>query len=110
MIHGNDVLAFIGGGYSDYLNLQPAYSIHYEMMKYAADNGYKYYNFYGISGNLVESDPMYGVYQFKKGFGGVVVELMGEFDYAVNKPLYFLYITAYKVQHWFKKLINKLKK
>lgn len=108
MIHGNDVLAFIGGGYSDYLNLQPAYSIHYEMMKYAADNGYKYYNFYCISGNLIESDPMYGVYQFKKGFGGVVVELMGEFDMPVRPFYYFLYKTSYNIVHSLKKIKTKL--
>ena len=108
MIHGRDVLAFIGGGYSDYLNLQPAYSIHYEMMKYAADNNYRFYNFYGISGNLVESDPMYGVYQFKKGFGGEVVELMGEFDMPVRPFYYFLYKNSYKLVHNLKKIKTKL--
>ena len=108
MIHGRDVLAFIGGGYSDYLNLQPAYSIHYEMMKYAADNNYRYYNFYGISGNLVESDPMYGVYQFKKGVGGEVVELMGEFDMPVRPFYYFLYKNSYKLVHNLKKIKTKL--
>lgn len=110
MIHGNDVLALIGGGYSDYFNLQPAYSIHYEMMKYAADNNYRYYNFYGISGNLVESDPMYGVYLFKRGFGGQVVELMGEFDMPVRPFYYFLYKTSYDVVHKLKKLKTKLHK
>ena len=110
MIHGSDVLALIGGGYSDYFNLQPAYSIHYEMMKYAADNNYRYYNFYGISGNLVESDPMYGVYLFKRGFGGQVVELMGEFDMPVRPFYYFLYKTSYDVVHKLKKLKTKLHK
>ena len=61
------------------------------MMKYAADNGYKYYNFYGISGNLVESDPMYGVYQFKRGFPGTVEELAGDFILPVDKLKYTIY-------------------
>ena len=110
MIHGNDVLALIGGGYSDYFNLQPAYSIHYEMIKYAADNNYKYYNFYGISGNLVESDPMYGVYLFKKGFGGNVVELMGEFDMPVRPFYYSLYKVSYNIVHKLKKIKTKIHK
>lgn len=110
MIHGHDVLALIGGGYSDYFNLQPAYSIHYEMMKYAADNNYRYYNFYGISGNLDEKDPMYGVYLFKKGFGGQVVELMGEFDMPVRPFYYFLYKTSYDIVHKLKKLKTKIHK
>ncbi len=108
MIHGNDVLSFIGGGYSDYLELQPAYSIHYEMIKYAVEHHYRYYNFYGISGNLVESDPMYGVYLFKKGFGGQVVELMGEFDYPVNKFYYRLYRISYDIIHKLKKMKTKI--
>lgn len=108
MIHGNEVLSFIGGGYSDYLELQPAYSIHYEMIKYAVENNYRYYNFYGISGNLVESDPMYGVYLFKRGFGGQVVELMGEFDYPVDKFYYRLYRISYDITHKLKKIKTKL--
>ena len=74
------------------------------------DNGYKTYNFYGISGNLVESDPMYGIYLMKKGFGGEVLELLGEFDYPVNKPLYRLYKTSYAAVRKAKKLKTKIHK
>lgn len=104
MIHGNDVISFIGGAYSKYLEFQPFYSIHYELIKYAVDNNYKYYNFYGISGNLVETDSMYGIYLFKKGFGGQVVELMGEFDYPVSKIYYYLYRFGYFIIHKLKKV------
>lgn len=107
MIHGNEVLSFLGGAYSDYLKLQPFYSIHYEMIKYAVQNHYRYYNFYGISGDLRETSPMYGVYQMKRGFGGNVVELMGEFDYPVNKFYYGLYRISYGIIHKLKKLKTK---
>ena len=58
------------------------------MIKYARDNGYKKYNFYGISENFSdEKDPEYGVYKFKKGFNGYVEELIGEY----HLPLSLLY-------------------
>ncbi|MDD6224254.1 MAG: peptidoglycan bridge formation glycyltransferase FemA/FemB family protein [bacterium] len=108
MIHGSEVISFIGGAYQEYLDFQPFYSIHYELIKYACANHYRYYNFYGISGNLVESDPMYGIYLFKKGFGGQVVELMGEFDMPVSKFYYRLYRISYAIIHKLKKLKTKM--
>ena len=37
------------------------------------------------------------VYTFKKGFSGYVVELIGEFDLIISKPLYYLYNISFKV-------------
>ena len=45
---------------------------------------------------------MYGIYEFKKGFGGRVVELIGEFDLIISKPKYNLY-------NFMLKIYNKLK-
>ena len=45
---------------------------------FAADNGYKRYNFYGIQDVFNPKGKDYGVYEFKKGFGGYVEELIGE--------------------------------
>lgn len=108
MIHGKEVISFIGGAYSKYLDFQPFYTLHYEMLKYAVENNYERYNFYGISGNLKEDDPMYGIYLFKKGFGGEVVELMGEFDYPISKTYYCVYKTSYGVYHKLKQIKKKL--
>ena len=50
----------------------------------------KYVNFYGISGNFDPKNPLYGVYEFKRGFNGQVIEMIGEFTYKVSKtyPIY----------------------
>ena len=48
-----------------------------------------YVNFYGISGVFDPKDKNYGMYEFKRGFGGNVVELIGEFTYPVS---YWYYI------------------
>ena len=111
IIYNNEVMSFIGGNYDHLLKFQPFYTIHYEMIKYAIDNKFEYYNFYGISSNLTPSDPMYGVYQFKRGFGGQVVELIGEYDKKIS-PIYPLYkgaIKAYQGLHKVKAKIHKKK-
>ena len=74
------------------------------MIKYGIENGYKIYNFYGISGNFDPNDDRYGIYAFKKGFNGTVVELIGEYDIPVNRIYYFLY----KIINLSKKCIKKI--
>ena len=110
MIHGDEVLSLVGGDYLEFMKYQPFYTMHDYMIKYACENNYKYYNFYGIGGNLVESDPLYGIYLMKRGFGGNVVELLGEFDYPVSKFFYFVYKVSYDVVHKLKKLKTKIHK
>jgi peptidoglycan pentaglycine glycine transferase (the first glycine) len=77
------------------------------MIKYALENNYSYYNFYGISSNLSPEDPLYGIYTFKKGFGGEVVELVGEYDKVLSGK-YYLYNTAYNIVHSLKKIKAKM--
>lgn len=107
-IYGREVLSFIGGDLSDYLEFQPFATMHYDMIKYAIDNKYDYYNMYGISSDLTEKDPMYGVYEFKKKFGGSVVELIGEYDLKIDSFFYYIYKIAYFVVHKLKKIKTKL--
>ena len=103
-VYGKEVLSFIGGAYDEFMKFQSFYTIHYEMLKYAIEQGYDNYNFYGISSDLTKGDPQYGIYLFKKGFGGEVVELIGEYDLPVSSFYYFLYDVSYKVVHRLKKI------
>ena len=77
------------------------YLIQWEMIQYAIKNKYERYNFYGIEGKF---DDENGVYGFKKGFDGEVVEFIGEFDLVVNKGYYYLYKMAFSMYHKFKHL------
>ncbi len=59
------------------------------MMRWAIQTGCSVYDFQGISGNLSEeNNPLYGLYRFKRGFAGEVVELAGEFE-VVYRPLLY---------------------
>lgn len=78
--YGKEVIYLYSGAYDKYLKYNPSVALQWDMISYALDNGYDRYNFYGISGNFKEGEEGFGVYNFKKGFNGVVEELMGVFE------------------------------
>lgn len=88
ILYGDEVASLFGGCYEEFKEYQCFYTIHYEMIKYAIDHKYKRYNFYAINNTLDKNDSQYGIYQFKRGFGGHVIEFIGEFILPVDKPLY----------------------
>ena len=104
MIYNKEILSLFGRCYDKYKEFLSFYTIHWELIKYAINNGYTKYNFYGISGDFKDkSDELYGLYDFKRGFGGNVEEYIGEFDLVINKFMYFLYKYGFK----FYKMIKK---
>lgn len=58
----------------------PNHLMQWTMIQWAIENGCFLYDFQGIPGYTDENDPNYGIYKFKKGFNGEVVEFAGEFD------------------------------
>ena len=71
-----------------YRNVMPNYLIQWEMIRWAIETGCKVYDFQGVSGDLDESNPLYGLYRFKKGFNGDLDELAGEFDCVYNREAF----------------------
>ena len=93
-----EVIYLSSGNYDEFMNFNAQYLIQWEMIKYAVNNKYDRYNFYGISGNFDKNDKDYGIYEFKTGFNGYVEELIGEYAY----PTSFVY--------YIMKLIHKIRK
>ncbi|TCK97880.1 peptidoglycan pentaglycine glycine transferase (the first glycine) [Natranaerovirga hydrolytica] len=87
-----------------YRNLMPNYLIQWEMIKYAHQQKCETYDFRGVSGDLSPENPLYGLYKFKKGFNGELVEYIGEFDLVFNKILYKIWT------FWIPKIKKILKK
>ena len=105
-----ELLNLYGGGYDEFMRYDAMYAIQWHAIKTAKEKGFELYNFYGIEGNFKkENNPMYGVYEFKKGFGGKVVELIGEFDLPVNKAKYKFYTLAFSSYKKLKNTINRIK-
>ena len=96
--YGSEVIYAFSGNVDKYMNFNAQYLIQWEMIKYAIENKFDKYNFYGISGIFDKNDSNYGVYEFKKGFNGVVEEYIGEFSLPIG-PYYYI-----------NELIKKIKK
>ena len=92
-----EITSVFGGNYGDFREFNSAYSLNWEMIKYAAENSYQKYNFYGISEFKNPKDPSFGLYEFKRGFGGQVEEYIGEFDLITSKFWYLGYKLAYEL-------------
>ena len=75
-----------GASSNEHRRVMSTYIIQWEMIRWAVETGCTVYDFQGVSGNMSEDDPLYGLYRFKRGFGGTLDELAGEFDY-IYMPL-----------------------
>ena len=107
LVYGNEVLSLLGGTLDDVMQFKSAYTIHYEGVKLAQSLNKDRYNFYGITGDFNPSNPLYGLYLFKKSFGGRVVELLGEYDLVISKFWYNTYNIAFNIYHKLKNISHK---
>jgi len=88
-----------GASSSKKRNLMPNYAVHWHAMLWLRERGFEVYDMRGISGDLSPDNPLYGLYRFKKGFSGHIVEYAGEFDLPLIGPLYLatkIAIPAYR--------------
>ena len=67
------------------------YKTYYEHIKYYHDR-VKVYDQFGTVGDLNKDNPLIGLHEFKKKFGGDYVEFIGEFD-IILKPFYYFCFT-----------------
>lgn len=99
---GNEYLTLSSGVLEEYKSFTPKYQMYDYHIKEAYKEGFKYCNFYGITGDFNKDNKYYGIYEFKKGFGGNVIEYIGEFELEVTKFNRF-----YKLLKKLKHLIRK---
>lgn len=103
------LIAFARGRRSWYLygassdaerNRMPTYLLQWEAMRWAASKGCQEYDLWGVPDENAEtlesqfesrSDGLWGVYRFKRGFGGELKRAMSAYDYVYLPLLYQAY-------------------
>lgn len=90
ILYGDKVWYLYGASSNEHRNLMPNYLLQWSMIQWAIENNCRVYDFRGVSGDISEDNPHYGLYRFKKGFGGEFTEFVGEYDYVMNKVSYFI--------------------
>lgn len=104
MNFSNQVVSLFGASYKEYMKFKGQYFLNNEMIKYALENNYEKYNFYGITGDFDESSSMFGLFDFKRGFNAYVEELIGEFTYVTDSFNYKIYKVMRKCYSLLKKV------
>ncbi len=72
-------------------NKMPSYLLQWEAMRRAKAAGCTVYDLWGAPETFDESDPMWGVFRFKRGFGGEVVRTLGAWDFIARSFWHRLY-------------------
>lgn len=88
MLYGTEIIYLFSGTKTEFLTLKSQYLLQWHIIQYGLKHNFEIHNFYGINGKLDKSDDRYGVYEFKRSFGGNVIEYIGDFDLIINKPKY----------------------
>jgi len=103
-----DVACYMYGASSDeHRELMPTYLLQWEAMLWAKVQGCHVYDLWGVpdedegtleAGFTQRSDGLWGVYRFKRGFGGRLVRTIGAWDLIYSPLRYRLYSMAVALQ------------
>ena len=98
-----------GGSTEEGLKSGANHALQWQAIQWARERGCRLYDFWGVPDQLglaaaagdeaeralleeqARSDPLYGVFRFKKGFGGRVVRYLPAYDRVYLPPLYALW-------------------
>ncbi len=104
---GKRATYMVGASLSIHRDKMPNNLLQWEAMQWAKERGCTVYDMWGAPDELDQSDPMWGVYRFKKGFGGRFVEHIGAWDYPTSGVGYGFYrvvmprvLDAMRWLHW----------
>jgi peptidoglycan pentaglycine glycine transferase (the first glycine) len=94
---GERVIYTYGASSNEHRNVMPNHLIQWTAIRWAAESGYRIYDFRGVSpvrdGKPVE-EHIAGLNRFKEGFGARYVEYAGEFDLPLRAAWYGVWRTA----------------
>jgi len=89
-----------GASGNQYRDRMPTYILQWEAMRWARNRGCEWYDLWGVPDVDQEqlekkfkarSDGLWGVYRFKRGFGGMLRRALGPYDRVYNPLLYSFY-------------------
>ena len=82
-------------------NLMPAYALQWQAIRLARQRGCRQYDLFGIPADDDPAQPMHGLYRFKTGFGGTILNRLGCYDVPFRLRLYRAYRLAEAVRTFY---------
>ena len=104
---GQKIWYVYGASSNEHRNMMPNHALHWEIIKWAKESGYKIYDLWGIPAKPHPKHPLFGVYRFKKGFNGELKKFIGMHDLVFQPLLYNLMNKGIKEYVALRSLIKK---
>ena len=89
--YGDKAWVLYAGNHNILSETYTNYKTYETHIRYCHDKNIKVYDQFGTIGDLSKDNPLLGLHEFKKKFGGDYIEFTGEFDLILNKPMYFIF-------------------
>ena len=89
-----------GASANDHRERMPNHLLQWTAIQWARSQGCWYYNFRGIPDILAEGEELWGVYVFKRGFGGYPVRFLETHDLVYQPLFYEAYRRLLEVKRW----------
>jgi peptidoglycan pentaglycine glycine transferase (the first glycine) len=83
----------------DYGKFFANYAVYQQQIRDSKEEGRRIFDVFGTVGKLNDDPALNGLYEFKKKWGGELTEFIGEFDYVLNKPMYFAFRKLIPIYH-----------
>jgi lipid II:glycine glycyltransferase (peptidoglycan interpeptide bridge formation enzyme) len=108
-VKGEGAWYLYGASSNQKRNLMPSYGLQWRAVQLVRERGCQFYDLFGIPATDDPNEPMHGLFRFKTGFGGRVINRPGCYDVSLRPLLYRLYHTAEALRtlyyrRWRKKL------
>ncbi|SRR3989339_1937276 len=102
MIDFGDTRTYLHGASSnEQRNLMGPYLLHWELMRDAKEQGFRFYDWWGVAPmDAPEDHPWSGISRFKRGFGGEEVASLGTYDVVLKSWRYRLYLLVRHIRRW----------
>lgn len=97
--YSNQIIYLVGSSNYEQRVFKGPYAIQWHMIQEAIDEGYDFYNFYGISGYFEKNQEGYGVFDYKRGYNATVHEYLGNFILPSKSLIFSFYNKIKKVIH-----------
>lgn len=99
----NRVYLLISGFDKNFARLSPNYLMHGKIIEKYKNEGYKFFDLNGITGDFSDTNPYKGLNDFKLQFKPNIYEYVGEFDLVINKTIYQLLLSSNKLSKEFQR-------
>ncbi len=107
-IRGTRAYYLYGASSNKKRNFMPNHALQWRGIQIAKQKGCETYDFCGIPSAEDPSDPMHGLYRFKTGFGGTIINRFGCYDYIYRGFFYRFFSLAENLRNFYYKFFKKI--